>query len=76
MQVARKKSVADRGAEESGAGRFLTWRERLTAEFERQIHALQIEQQEREFFATSHGCDYDLTCEETVIAYQSARAEG
>jgi len=76
MQVAGKKSELVHGAEQTGSGRLLTWRERLTAEFERQIHALQIEQQEREFFATSHGCDYDLSGDETVIAYERLYAEG
>lgn len=40
------------------AAALISWTDALFSNFERELHALRIDQEEREFFATDHGCAY------------------
>lgn len=51
-QASRVKSLASQGA------RLLSWKSVLIQSLGRELHALQIQQQERAFMATSHGLNY------------------
>jgi len=37
---------------------LISWTDALFSNIERELHALRIDQEEREFFATDHGCAY------------------
>jgi len=71
MQVAAKKrrNYVETQAPSSRLG---TWKARLTAHFGRQIHALQLEQQEREFFATTRGRNFDWISAEEIVVYRDS----
>ena len=71
MQVAVKKSRAS-GESQSPTSRLGSWKARLTAHFGRQIHALQLEQQEREFFATTRGRNFDWISAEEIVVYRDS----
>ncbi len=40
------------------AAALISWTDALFSNIERELHALRIDQEEREFFATDHGCAY------------------
>jgi hypothetical protein len=48
------------------AAALISWTDMVIANFGRELHALKIDQEEREFFATDHGCVYDCGNEEIL----------
>ena len=69
MQVATKHNRTN--GESPSSNSFLgSWKARLATHFGRQIHALHLEQQEREFFATTRGRNFDWISVEEIVVYR------
>jgi hypothetical protein len=61
----RSESLAMKSVRQPAAV-LISWTDIFIANFGRELHALKISQEEREFFATDHGCAYDCGDEETL----------